>query len=644
MPVIPVQFAVGLPRHRVTHPAEGLLSLGSEPGEGPPRQSEDVILILASYPHSAVLRSICQGLRACGATPLLAGIQGFAHPQDQALRHFDPDFKLDIVCEPDAHIDGIIAACPVAPTSIVALEAGTAFFPRGLPDVALPTLYLMGEDWFHSDYHERILPLFDRVLTAFGSTERLYAERGHDHVAHWYFIACYDFIERRLGPRPVDLSFWGNLDPIVQRRRNRVVEALLDLRHEGYEVSVGQGAYFSDYSDRLNEAKIVVHDGQSRQINMRVTEAMQAGCLVIAARPTDTGDPSAGLFADREEIVYFDDIPHAMELVRHYLAHPDERERIAAAGHARVLEDFAVEIPARRLLHEHIHQIPGDYRERRASRLAAASADEATVLTQYFALFGDTAATARVAADRDDPLILNSVAVAEAMARLFDTAAEHLETVLSHRPQMAIARANLVAVKHFSQTVTDWSAHGDWIESQIAHLRELRADVLEPDDLQGCYFPTIYNRFRMEHAAAFRDLAPGPERIQRLLDLHVYRLHIFAAEAAMFDRQFLPAIEHFQHALEIVADDGYVFANIAAAGAELGDTEGALANLERAIASEPFFADAQSNLVALCLHLGRTDRARELLRQLIDIPLLDEGNRRSAREQLAALPPPPAPP
>ena len=105
----------------------------------------------------------------------------------------------------------------------------------------------------------------------------------------------------------------------------------------------------------------------------------------------------------------------------------------------------------------------------------------------------------------------------------------------------------------------------------------------------------------------------------------------------MFARQPESAIERFRRALEIVEDDGYVLANIAAARTELGDVQGALADLERAIALEPFFADAQSKLIALCLHLGRTDRAREVLRKLIDIPMLDEDNRRSAGEQLVAL-------
>ena len=586
---------------------------------------------------------MCQGLRACGATPLVAGIKGYGHPQDEALLGLNPDFELDVVCEADAQIDAIIAACPVPPTSIMALEAGTAFFPRGLADVDIPTLYLMGEDWIHADYHERILPLFDRVLTAFSSTERLWTGRGFDHVALWYFIACYDFIERRAGPRPVDVSFWGNLDPVVQRRRNRVVEALLELRHEGYQVSVGQGAFYRAYSDRLNEAKIVIHDGQSRQINMRVIEAMQAGCLVIAARPESDDDYSAGLFTDREDIVYFDDIDDARRLVRHFLAYPDELERIADAGHRKVRRDFAVETPARRLLEDHIHRIPDDFRERRARRLAASGADETAVLTHYFALFNDAGATARIAAGRDDPDVLNNLAVAEAMERRFDRAAALFETALRQRPEMAVARANLVAARHFSQAVADWPAHREWIEQQIDCLRDLSAEKLESGDLHGCCFPTIYSRFRLEYAAAVRDLPTGPERNRRLLDLQIYRLHLFAAEAAMFAARHEAALEHFRRALEIVEDDGYVFANLASAGAELGDLEGAFENLERAVSLEPFFADAQFNLVALCLRLGRTDRARELLRQLVDIPLLDRDNRRSAREQLAALAAPGAP-
>ncbi len=616
------------------------MSHGSVTDAGAQSAADDVVLMLASYPHSAVLRSIWQGLRANGATAYLAGVEGYGHPQDKALLQLDPVFQLDVVCEPDAPIDDIIAACPTPPTAIVALEAGTAFLPRGLPDVAIPTLYLMGEDWIHADIHERILPLFDRVLTAFSSTERLYAGRGFDHVALWYFVACYDFIERGAGPRPVDVSFWGNLEPVVQRRRNRVVEAFLELRHEGYEISIGQGAFYHEYSDRLNESKIVIHDGQSRQINMRVIEAMQAGCLVIAARPTDPDDPSAGLFTDGEDIVFFDDIDHARDLVRHYLAHEDERQRIADAGQRKVRRDFAVDIPARRLLEEHIHAIPEDFRERRARRLADGGSDEAGILTHYFTLNRDSDTANRIAAGGDHPRILNDIAVAAASERRFNDATESLEAALAQRPSMVIARANLVAVRHFSQEITDWPAHREWIEQQIAALRKVSATGLEADDLYACCFPTIYSRFRMEHAAAFRDHPPGPDRNRRLLDLHRYRLHQYAAEAAMFDGKFDIALAHFESALEVVPDDGYILANIAAGAAELGDLPAALESLERAVALEPFFADAAFNLVGLCLHLGDSERARELLRRIIDIPLLDEAGRQAAREQLAALAPP----
>jgi spore maturation protein CgeB len=41
--------------------------------------------------------------------------------------------------------------------------------------------------------------------------------------------------------------------------------------------------------------------------------------------------------ADAQHCAWYRDTRHAAELVRHYLSHPEERERIAGAGHAHAL-------------------------------------------------------------------------------------------------------------------------------------------------------------------------------------------------------------------------------------------------------------------------------------------------------------------
>jgi spore maturation protein CgeB len=69
--------------------------------------------------------------------------------------------------------------------------------------------------------------------------------------------------------------------------------------------------------------------------NMRLYEATGVGSLLI----TDRKDNLGNLFEVGKEVVAYSTQEEASELIRHYLAHPDEAEAIAKAGQARTLRD-----------------------------------------------------------------------------------------------------------------------------------------------------------------------------------------------------------------------------------------------------------------------------------------------------------------
>jgi spore maturation protein CgeB len=58
---------------------------------------------------------------------------------------------------------------------------------------------------------------------------------------------------------------------------------------------------------------------------------------------TGPADDLETYYRDGEEIVCFTDIDDAVDKARHYLAHEDERARVAAAGHARTLAEHTYE-------------------------------------------------------------------------------------------------------------------------------------------------------------------------------------------------------------------------------------------------------------------------------------------------------------
>jgi spore maturation protein CgeB len=95
----------------------------------------------------------------------------------------------------------------------------------------------------------------------------------------------------------------------------------------------------------FSEAAIVLntlHPGEVRSVNTRLFEAAGCGGFVLTHASPDLDR----YFVEGEEVVAFESPSDLREAVRHYLAHPDERRRIASAGQARAHRDHTF---ARRL-------------------------------------------------------------------------------------------------------------------------------------------------------------------------------------------------------------------------------------------------------------------------------------------------------
>jgi spore maturation protein CgeB len=68
---------------------------------------------------------------------------------------------------------------------------------------------------------------------------------------------------------------------------------------------------------------------------MRLFEATGVGAMLL----TDRKDNLHELFEIGKEVVTYSSKEEAAELVRHYLDHPQEAEKIAKAGQARTLRE-----------------------------------------------------------------------------------------------------------------------------------------------------------------------------------------------------------------------------------------------------------------------------------------------------------------
>ena len=84
-----------------------------------------------------------------------------------------------------------------------------------------------------------------------------------------------------------------------------------------------------------------MHWGNAETGNSRLYELPANGVMQICDR--GAGNATAELFEEGREIVLYDDMEEAIDKIRYYLAHPEEREKIALAGYRRVMRDYRQE-------------------------------------------------------------------------------------------------------------------------------------------------------------------------------------------------------------------------------------------------------------------------------------------------------------
>jgi len=98
--------------------------------------------------------------------------------------------------------------------------------------------------------------------------------------------------------------------------------------------------YGEDHAVRLNMGKMVFQCSQFKEVTRRIFEGMACGKMVLTDRlPEETG--LSEMFVDGEDIVYYDNAKDAIEKIRYYASHDEERERIALNGFNKVMAEHS---------------------------------------------------------------------------------------------------------------------------------------------------------------------------------------------------------------------------------------------------------------------------------------------------------------
>jgi len=139
------------------------------------------------------------------------------------------------------------------------------------------------------------------------------------------------------------VQFPLNIEPqyVAVTSRGYGNSEFLDYLTRWAEGGVGNrnGMDAEEHTEFLNTGLMVVQNSRWKEITRRIFEGMACGKLVL----TDNLPPETGLrdmFADGEDIVYYDDMFDCIEKMNYYNENEEERERIAHNGMMKVLHNY----------------------------------------------------------------------------------------------------------------------------------------------------------------------------------------------------------------------------------------------------------------------------------------------------------------
>lgn len=122
-----------------------------------------------------------------------------------------------------------------------------------------------------------------------------------------------------------DLGFVGHINS-----ENRI-EALDRMFREFPKFFYGQRR-FEEAAEAYSQSRIVFNISINNDLNMRTFEGMSTKSFML----TSWNEEVASVFEDGKHLVLYRSIDEAVEKAKYYLAHEDEREKIAQAGFQEV--------------------------------------------------------------------------------------------------------------------------------------------------------------------------------------------------------------------------------------------------------------------------------------------------------------------
>jgi GT2 family glycosyltransferase/Tfp pilus assembly protein PilF len=340
--------------------------------------------------------------------------------------------------------------------------------------------------------------------------------------------------------RDIDILFVGNLHPAVQRERFPWLARLAALA-DHRRVAIHSGIFGKAYRELLGRARIVFNRSIRGECNCRALEAAAAGAVLFQ----EAGNLEVPTyFRDRQECVFYhgEDLETLLE---YYLDHEDERQAIAAAAHAKVL-NYSYE----ELWSEQVRLIERDWTaivERARRRQSTPDANvQLDLVARTWQMMNKGGADPGVVADLAAALVRaprsatlhNALGLAMALA---GTSAP--ETADYFARAVACDPSHIMAQLNCAEALAACGKEQQAAEAARRALAQLdQRQRIEPEVLDAGHFPPDFGFFRVEWERAAWQNAGNPDEERRAKrDLMRWRLHLLLADLSSDIGQYYEA-------------------------------------------------------------------------------------------------------
>lgn len=275
---------------------------------------------------------------------LIRELKGFARALQRAgaVLHF-----LHADTPPAVDIRALVERIPQQVSLIVHPEPFTVILPRGLADVAVPTLGFQCDVYAYT--HRRLLysMLFDYAAILHPGFEEPFRRAGHPGTVTLPFgIDPQEFFDSGQ-ERIFEVASVGRLHPNLYKTRLNVLAALSrEFKMNAWDRFVE----FDEVPSVYRSARIAINvprDDYPIDVSLRFAEAMACGAMFLTRTPTEM--TSLG-FKENVHYVGYHDPVEVPGIVRRYLADELSRQRIACAGRDKVLREHTYDVRVAALL------------------------------------------------------------------------------------------------------------------------------------------------------------------------------------------------------------------------------------------------------------------------------------------------------